>query len=186
MKGRNQMDKFESLSHTAWDCKYHVIFIPKRRRRTLYGSTSRSRSKRTSGWSNSACGDEPPPNWWHQECGATLATPNCRFELLTIECLQFCRRIVTFLAAWKQTRSSFRFCTVWSQKSFRSALIINKGGLLKHRRKGLTFFRLTVLLFSIFYPLFLSIFDKYIGTTDNLTPAILYQTQNTLSAWRGC
>ena len=37
MKGRNQMDKFESLSHSAWDCKYHVIFIPKRRRRTLYG-----------------------------------------------------------------------------------------------------------------------------------------------------
>ena len=31
------MDKFESLSHTSWDCKYHVIFIPKRRRRTLYG-----------------------------------------------------------------------------------------------------------------------------------------------------
>ena len=31
------MDKLESLSHTVWDCKYHVIFIPKRRRRTLYG-----------------------------------------------------------------------------------------------------------------------------------------------------
>ena len=31
------MDKFESLSHSEWDCKYHVIFIPKRRRRTLYG-----------------------------------------------------------------------------------------------------------------------------------------------------
>ena len=30
------MDKFESLSHTAWDCKYHVVFIPKCRRRTLY------------------------------------------------------------------------------------------------------------------------------------------------------
>ena len=30
------MDKFESLSDTAWDCKYHVIFIPKCRRRTLY------------------------------------------------------------------------------------------------------------------------------------------------------
>jgi len=25
-----------SLSHTKWECKYHVIFIPKRRRRTLY------------------------------------------------------------------------------------------------------------------------------------------------------
>ena len=31
------MDKFESLSHTAWDCKYHVVFIPKCRRRTLCG-----------------------------------------------------------------------------------------------------------------------------------------------------
>ena len=30
------MDKFESLSHTAWDCKYHVVFIPKCRRKTLY------------------------------------------------------------------------------------------------------------------------------------------------------
>jgi len=35
------MDKFEGLSHTAWDCKYHVIFIPKRRRRTLYGELRR-------------------------------------------------------------------------------------------------------------------------------------------------
>jgi putative transposase len=31
------MDKFESLSHTAWDCKYHIIFIPRCRRKVLYG-----------------------------------------------------------------------------------------------------------------------------------------------------
>jgi putative transposase len=31
------MGEFESLSHTKWDCKYHVVFIPKRRRKTLYG-----------------------------------------------------------------------------------------------------------------------------------------------------
>jgi putative transposase len=31
------MDKFESLSHTAWECKYHVVFIPKCRRKALYG-----------------------------------------------------------------------------------------------------------------------------------------------------
>jgi putative transposase len=31
------MDKFESLSHTAWDCKYHIVFIPKCRRKLLYG-----------------------------------------------------------------------------------------------------------------------------------------------------
>ena len=30
------MDKFESLSHSKWECKYHVVFIPKCRRRTLY------------------------------------------------------------------------------------------------------------------------------------------------------
>ena len=30
------MDEPESLSHTKWECKYHIIFIPKCRRRTLY------------------------------------------------------------------------------------------------------------------------------------------------------
>ena len=31
------MDEYESLSHTKWECKYHVVFIPKCRRKTLYG-----------------------------------------------------------------------------------------------------------------------------------------------------
>ena len=31
------MDEFESLSHTKWTCKYHVVFIPKGRRKMLYG-----------------------------------------------------------------------------------------------------------------------------------------------------
>ena len=35
------MDEHESLSHTKWDCKYHVVFIPKRRRKTLYGELRR-------------------------------------------------------------------------------------------------------------------------------------------------
>ena len=30
------MDEYESLNHTKWDCKYHVVFIPKCRRKTLY------------------------------------------------------------------------------------------------------------------------------------------------------
>jgi putative transposase len=30
------MDDYETLSHTKWDCKYRVIFIPKCRRRTIY------------------------------------------------------------------------------------------------------------------------------------------------------
>jgi len=31
------MDEFESLSHSKWECKYHIVFIPKCRRRVLYG-----------------------------------------------------------------------------------------------------------------------------------------------------
>jgi putative transposase len=30
------MDRTESLNHSKWECKYHVVFIPKRRRKTLY------------------------------------------------------------------------------------------------------------------------------------------------------
>ncbi|MFT3791455.1 MAG: IS200/IS605 family transposase [Rudaea sp.] len=30
------MDEYESLSHTKWECKYHVVFIPKCRRKSLY------------------------------------------------------------------------------------------------------------------------------------------------------
>ena len=31
-------EMYQSLSHTKWDCKYHVVFVPKRRRKVLYGS----------------------------------------------------------------------------------------------------------------------------------------------------
>ena len=31
------MREYESLSHTKWDCKYHVVFIPKKRRKVIFG-----------------------------------------------------------------------------------------------------------------------------------------------------
>ncbi|WP_297049036.1 IS200/IS605 family transposase [uncultured Desulfovibrio sp.] len=31
------MTKNSSLIHTVWDCKYHVVWIPKYRRKVLYG-----------------------------------------------------------------------------------------------------------------------------------------------------
>ena len=31
------MNEGQSLSHTKWECKYHVVFIPKFRRKVLYG-----------------------------------------------------------------------------------------------------------------------------------------------------
>lgn len=35
------MDEYESLNHTQWECLYHVVFIPKCRRRRLYGELRR-------------------------------------------------------------------------------------------------------------------------------------------------
>lgn len=32
------MNEYESLNHTKWECKYHVVFIPKYRRKVLYAS----------------------------------------------------------------------------------------------------------------------------------------------------
>ena len=29
---------YESLTHSKWDCKYHIVFIPKGRKKALYGS----------------------------------------------------------------------------------------------------------------------------------------------------
>ena len=31
------MDDIESLAHAKWECKYHVVWIPKYRRKILYG-----------------------------------------------------------------------------------------------------------------------------------------------------
>ena len=31
------MDDDLSLSHTRWNCKYHIVFIPKYRRKAIYG-----------------------------------------------------------------------------------------------------------------------------------------------------
>lgn len=28
---------YQSLSHSKWNCKYHLIFVPKRRKSTIYG-----------------------------------------------------------------------------------------------------------------------------------------------------
>lgn len=30
------MDEYATLNHTTWDCKYHVVFIPKYRRKLLF------------------------------------------------------------------------------------------------------------------------------------------------------
>jgi putative transposase len=35
------MDGIESLSHSKWECKYHIVFIPKCRKKALYAGLRR-------------------------------------------------------------------------------------------------------------------------------------------------
>ena len=35
------MQTYETLKHTTWECKYHIVFIPKCRREVLYGHIRR-------------------------------------------------------------------------------------------------------------------------------------------------
>jgi len=34
-------DLYHRLSYSKWNCKYHVVFIPKRRRKVLFGNARR-------------------------------------------------------------------------------------------------------------------------------------------------
>jgi putative transposase len=35
------MQSYETLKHTKWECKYHIVFIPKCRKKVLYGHIRR-------------------------------------------------------------------------------------------------------------------------------------------------
>lgn len=35
------MKEYQSLSHTRWDCKYPVVFIPKKRKKRIFGALRR-------------------------------------------------------------------------------------------------------------------------------------------------
>lgn len=37
-KESKPMRDYKSLSHTRWDCKYHIVFIPKKRKKLIYGA----------------------------------------------------------------------------------------------------------------------------------------------------
>ena len=34
-------EMYQRLAHSGWDCKYHVVFVPKRRRKVLFGQARR-------------------------------------------------------------------------------------------------------------------------------------------------
>ena len=37
MFGTQKKEEIDSLAHTRWNCKYHIVFAPKYRRQAIYG-----------------------------------------------------------------------------------------------------------------------------------------------------
>ena len=35
-------DTYQSLSHSRWHCKYHVVFVPQQRRKALFGNSRKA------------------------------------------------------------------------------------------------------------------------------------------------
>ena len=44
-KEYSMSDLYKSLSHSRWDCKYHVVFIPKGRKKVLFGKVRKDIGK---------------------------------------------------------------------------------------------------------------------------------------------
>ena len=40
------LNDINSLSHTKWNCKYHIVFVPKYRRKVFYGEHRESIERR--------------------------------------------------------------------------------------------------------------------------------------------
>ena len=44
-KNNTMSNLYQSLSHSKWNCKYHVIFVPKKRKKILYGKIRKELAK---------------------------------------------------------------------------------------------------------------------------------------------
>ena len=45
------MNRFKKLSHATWDCKYHIVWNPKYRRKELYGKKRKTVVESIKKWS---------------------------------------------------------------------------------------------------------------------------------------
>ena len=43
-------ERYQSLSHSRWNCKYHVGFVPKRRRKKWFGEMRRQLGRFSMSW----------------------------------------------------------------------------------------------------------------------------------------
>ncbi|MEA3417549.1 MAG: IS200/IS605 family transposase [Thermodesulfobacteriota bacterium] len=38
---QKERDNEKTLAHTTWECKYHIVWVPKNRRKVIYGKLKR-------------------------------------------------------------------------------------------------------------------------------------------------
>ena len=63
------MKDVQSLNHTRWDCKYHVVFIPKRRKKAFMGQYASISAAFFMSWPG-----RRGPRLWRDVCGRTIYT----------------------------------------------------------------------------------------------------------------
>lgn len=117
------MDKFESLSHTAWDGKYQVVFIPKCRRRTPYRQLRQH------------LGELFRKLAGQKECRVEEGNlmPDHVHMMLSIPPKYSVSQVVGFIKG-KSARSIWRGCTVSASATFVGPAFLGQGVLRLDRR----------------------------------------------------
>ena len=61
------MTTAHSLSHTKWDCKYHIVWIPNMARKGYLGNCGKSLGQYCENWLRTE-----EARYWKGDCGQTL------------------------------------------------------------------------------------------------------------------
>ena len=70
------MKQLQSLSHTVWECKYHIVWIPKYRKKVLYGKIREELVGVFTNWLTAEAA-----RYWKGTCVWIMCTCYCRFHL---------------------------------------------------------------------------------------------------------
>ena len=71
------MKQLQSLSHTVWECKYHIVWIPKYRKKVLYGKIR----EELVGVFHELANRRGCKRYWKGTCVWIMCTCYCRFHL---------------------------------------------------------------------------------------------------------
>ncbi len=114
------MKEYESLSHTRWDCKYRVMFIPKRRKRKIFEGLRRHLGVI---FHERAAHEEATDRGEASDAGSCAYVPECAAEMRGLE------RGVGYLKG----KSAILIAPVWRLGATSPAKCSRRGGILSRR-----------------------------------------------------